>query len=406
MAHPAAVKYLQRLGITAVELLPVHQFVQDATLLAEGAAKLLGLQLDRLPGAAQRILAQPAGRAGSGIQAARQDPARRRHRGHPGCRLQPYGGGQPSRADAVVQGHRQRRVLPPHERQAAVLHGLHGHGQHAEHAASARAAAHHGQPAVLGARDARGRVPVRSRGNACARAPRRRPPVGVLRSHSAGSGRQPGQADCRAVGHRRRRIPGRQLPTALVGMEREVPRHRPRLLAGHGSDDGGVRVSVHRQLRLCIRGPPGSRTRASTSSPRTTASRSAISCPTTRSTTRPTARTIATGRITTVRGTAARKGRQTIPRSTRCAHGRCAISSRRCCSRRASRCCSAATRSVARSAATTTRTARTTRSRGTTGRRPTRPCCSSRGRCCGFDSGIRCSAGAGGSRAGRSTAPA
>jgi glycogen operon protein len=29
MAHPVAVSYLQRLGITAVELLPVHQFVQD-----------------------------------------------------------------------------------------------------------------------------------------------------------------------------------------------------------------------------------------------------------------------------------------------------------------------------------------------------------------------------------------
>jgi glycogen operon protein len=32
MAHPVAIKYLQRLGITAVELLPVHQFVQDSTL--------------------------------------------------------------------------------------------------------------------------------------------------------------------------------------------------------------------------------------------------------------------------------------------------------------------------------------------------------------------------------------
>jgi isoamylase len=36
MAHPAAVKYLQRLGVTAVELLPVHQFVHDATLQARG----------------------------------------------------------------------------------------------------------------------------------------------------------------------------------------------------------------------------------------------------------------------------------------------------------------------------------------------------------------------------------
>ena len=32
MAHPVAIKYLQRLGITAVELLPVHQFVQDSVL--------------------------------------------------------------------------------------------------------------------------------------------------------------------------------------------------------------------------------------------------------------------------------------------------------------------------------------------------------------------------------------
>jgi glycogen operon protein len=32
MAHPVSVKYLQRLGITAVELLPVHQFVHDSHL--------------------------------------------------------------------------------------------------------------------------------------------------------------------------------------------------------------------------------------------------------------------------------------------------------------------------------------------------------------------------------------
>jgi glycogen operon protein len=42
MAHPAAVKYLQRLGITAVELLPVHQFVQDSTLLDKGLRNYWG----------------------------------------------------------------------------------------------------------------------------------------------------------------------------------------------------------------------------------------------------------------------------------------------------------------------------------------------------------------------------
>jgi glycogen operon protein len=42
MSHPAAVKYLQRLGITAVELLPVHQFVQDSTLLQKGLRNYWG----------------------------------------------------------------------------------------------------------------------------------------------------------------------------------------------------------------------------------------------------------------------------------------------------------------------------------------------------------------------------
>ncbi len=36
---------------------------------------------------------------------------------------------------------------------------------------------------------------------------------------------QPGQADRRAVGRRRGRLPGRQLPAAVVGVERQVPRH-------------------------------------------------------------------------------------------------------------------------------------------------------------------------------------
>jgi isoamylase len=42
LAHPAAVKYLQRLGITAIELLPVHQFVQDSTLHQKGLRNYWG----------------------------------------------------------------------------------------------------------------------------------------------------------------------------------------------------------------------------------------------------------------------------------------------------------------------------------------------------------------------------
>jgi isoamylase len=42
MAHPVAIRYLQRLGVTAVELLPVHQFVQDSVLLQRGLRNYWG----------------------------------------------------------------------------------------------------------------------------------------------------------------------------------------------------------------------------------------------------------------------------------------------------------------------------------------------------------------------------
>ena len=44
LAHPAAISHLQRLGVTAVELLPVHQFVHDAQLVARGLRNYWGYQ--------------------------------------------------------------------------------------------------------------------------------------------------------------------------------------------------------------------------------------------------------------------------------------------------------------------------------------------------------------------------
>ena len=42
LAHPSSIEYLKNLGITAVELLPVHQFVQDSTLLERGLRNYWG----------------------------------------------------------------------------------------------------------------------------------------------------------------------------------------------------------------------------------------------------------------------------------------------------------------------------------------------------------------------------
>jgi isoamylase len=44
LAHPAAIAHLQRLGVTAVELLPVHQFVHDAQLAERGLRNYWGYQ--------------------------------------------------------------------------------------------------------------------------------------------------------------------------------------------------------------------------------------------------------------------------------------------------------------------------------------------------------------------------
>ena len=59
----------RELGVTAVELMPVHQFVQDDHLRRQGPVELLGLQHDRLLRPAQRLrLERPARPAGAGVQ--------------------------------------------------------------------------------------------------------------------------------------------------------------------------------------------------------------------------------------------------------------------------------------------------------------------------------------------------
>jgi isoamylase len=42
VSHPAVIEHLQRLGVTAIELMPVHQFVNDATLQEKGLSNYWG----------------------------------------------------------------------------------------------------------------------------------------------------------------------------------------------------------------------------------------------------------------------------------------------------------------------------------------------------------------------------
>ena len=143
--------------------------------------------------------------------------------------------------------------------------------------------------------DARRRLPLRSRERAGSRAARRGQARRVLRHHPPGSDPLAGEADRRAVGSRRRRLPGRQLSDQVDRVERQVPRRGAALLARRRRRAVGARDAARRAAAISTSRAAAGRTPASTSSPRTTASRSPISSATTTSTTRPTAKHNADG---------------------------------------------------------------------------------------------------------------
>ena len=55
LASEAAIAYLVDLGVTAVELLPIHHIADEHFLQASGPDELLGVLDDRLPRAARRL---------------------------------------------------------------------------------------------------------------------------------------------------------------------------------------------------------------------------------------------------------------------------------------------------------------------------------------------------------------
>ena len=105
------IPYLQDLGITAVELLPVFAFDdQDAP----GGVNDWGYQPVSFfaPHAGIQLAARPARRARR-VPGHGQGAAPRRHRGHPRRGLQPHHRGRRGRSDAVLPRFRQRHLLHP-----------------------------------------------------------------------------------------------------------------------------------------------------------------------------------------------------------------------------------------------------------------------------------------------------
>ena len=258
IAHPAMIRHFQRAGgdgRRADAGAPVRARLHTRR---EGPVQLLGLQHHRLLRPAQRLrqLRHPR-RTGPGVQDDGPGPAPGRHRGHPRRGLQPHRRRQPPRPDPVLPRHRQPGLLPAGARRPAALLRHHRHRQQPQRAPPRVAAADHGLAALLGHRDARRRLPVRPGLRAGPRVPRGRPALGVLRPGQPGPDRLPGQTDRRALGRRRGRLPGRRLPTPVDRVERQVPRHRARLLARRTGQPRRVRRPLHRLVRpLRGRQPP------------------------------------------------------------------------------------------------------------------------------------------------------
>ncbi len=129
LGHEAVLDHLKALGVTSVELLPVHTFVGDGPLPVSGPRNYWGYNTIGFFAADPLLFLEEGRRRAEDDD---RSAARRRPRGHPRRRLQPHRRGERARRDAVVPWHRQRVVLPPDARRPASLPERRGHRQHLE----------------------------------------------------------------------------------------------------------------------------------------------------------------------------------------------------------------------------------------------------------------------------------
>ena len=112
LASDEALAYLKDLGVTAVELLPVHHIADESFLHEHGPDQLLGLLVDRLPRAA-RAATPPTGSSRASRSREFKGMVKALHRAGIEVILDVVynhtAEGNHLGPDAVVQGRRQRR---------------------------------------------------------------------------------------------------------------------------------------------------------------------------------------------------------------------------------------------------------------------------------------------------------
>ncbi len=176
IAHPAIIEHLKGLGVTAIELMPVHHFANDSTLIDKGLSNYWGYNTIGFFAPDPKYSSSP--NPGGQVQEFKA-MVRALHEADIEVILDVVynhtAEGNHLGPTLSMRGIDNARLLPPGRRRQALLHGLHRHRQQPQRRPSALAAADHGLAAVLGDRDARRRVPVRPGLDPGPRVLRRRP---------------------------------------------------------------------------------------------------------------------------------------------------------------------------------------------------------------------------------------
>ena len=162
LAHPVMIDHLKSLNVTAIELMPVHQFLHDHRLLDLGLRNYWGYNT--------------VGFFAPHYQYAAHAQRRRRGRGVQAMVRAFHDAGIEVILDVVYNHTAEGNHLGPTinfrgidnaayyrllDGDLRLLQGLHRHRQQPQRAPPAHAAADHGLAALLGDRDARRRVPLR-----------------------------------------------------------------------------------------------------------------------------------------------------------------------------------------------------------------------------------------------------
>ena len=334
-AHDAFLSHLVALGVTTVELLPVHECRRRGLPRRRRAHQLLGLQPDRVLRARARATPRPTRSPAPQVDEFKAMVARAAPRGSRGRarrRLQPHRRGRRDGTDALAcGGSTRRRTTATTTRTASST----------RRAAATRSTRRAPRRSALVARLAAllGVEPATSTASASTSPRRSRAPDGAfdpaapilaaLRARPGPAARSSSICEPWDVGVRRQ-LRARAVPCAVPRVERRASATRcgtsgaatrARSARSRRASPARRTCSRHRSARHVVGQLRDLPRRLHAARPRRR---------TTRSTTRPTARGTPTAPTTTVRGTAAWRARPTSQRSSRCAPGSAGRCSRRC----------------------------------------------------------------------------